>query len=769
MIAHRTYRTTVSALLIGLVAALALVLLPRLPEQVSFRVAAFGPLLAQGETTQIRSFYGFNEIEQDANGTPFRWTDGLGNFMVRDGDRLGGPLVLSLRLCGCREPAPEQVQLRFNNQPLADLSGHMTQPGWRVYHVMLPPRSTAYSPDMLIEVESDTIANPQYGYPMGVAMDSVQLAQISRQRAYSPLMALVLGLLIGVVAWLSTLGRSHSSIRILVAGGIGLMLVGLQGLLYRHQILPAEMLAIGLLVAWSIALQARGALPIVGLLAVGLGALVLAPQILGSWILDDAFISFRYALNAWLGHGFVFNPGERVEGYTNFLWMLLFVPIQALGLDPTLSALAFSLLIALATAALIWQALRPQISDSSAVAALALLVSSTPFVLYAARGSGMETGLFTLLVAAGAVAYIRKAPGALVGLLLALAAMTRPEGVMVAGLCGLHLLASSWLAGRVAWRQVFGLALGFLLIFGPYYAWRYTYYGYPLPNTFYAKVGSTIAQVWRGVGYAREFAAAQAPLVVLAVLGILPIGVASGSTLRQRLSAWAAYPGVFLGMLATAYSTYIILVGGDHFPQFRFFVPVLPLLALLGGLGLNWLSRVVPPLASAPLVTILTVVVLAWQAPQLYDSRTLNGQSGVWTEYTVVEKNREIGLWLREHTEPGTLIGTGIAGALPYYADRPVLDMLGLNDLHIAHIDEPTIGQGVAGSEKTDNDYILRRQPVYIPFNSAGALMNEPRFFELYERGIVHGPEGRWIRLFKLRSHPAPSGWITADIRSDEQ
>jgi hypothetical protein len=186
-------------------------------------------------------------------------------------------------------------------------------------------------------------------------------------------------------------------------------------------------------------------------------------------------------------------------------------------------------------------------------------------------------------------------------------------------------------------------------------------------------------------------------------------------------------------------------------------------LALLGGLALGRLGRLLPSIAATPASALLVAAAIGWQAPQLYDSRTLNGQSGVWTENTVVEKNREIGLWLRDNTTPGTLIGTGIAGALPFYAERPVLDMLGLNDLHIAHMEAPTIGQGVAGSEKTDNDYILRRRPDYIPYNSAGTLFEVPQFLELYERGIVHGPEGRWLRLYKRRDLAAPPGWTALD------
>ena len=55
-----------------------------------------------------------------------------------------------------------------------------------------------------------------------------------------------------------------------------------------------------------------------------------------AWFLtDDAFISFRYVRNLLEGHGLVFNPGEYVEGYTNFLWILELAALWGLfGLRP---------------------------------------------------------------------------------------------------------------------------------------------------------------------------------------------------------------------------------------------------------------------------------------------------------------------------------------------------------------------------------------------------------------------------------------------------
>src|SRR5258706_8060475 len=199
MVARIEYRSILPALLLGVAAALFLALLPRLPEQVAMRAGALGPLVAEGETTQIRSFYGFHEVET-AGAMHFRWTDGLGNFVVRSGERLGAPLVLRMRLCGCRADAVGQLLVRVNGVALADMASTASRPAWRRYALLVLPQATAYSPDLLIELVSDTIKNPQYGYPMGVALDSVELAPATPQRAYGPVSALALGLAIGLIA-----------------------------------------------------------------------------------------------------------------------------------------------------------------------------------------------------------------------------------------------------------------------------------------------------------------------------------------------------------------------------------------------------------------------------------------------------------------------------------------------------------------------------------------------------------------------------------------
>src|SRR2546422_6324150 len=71
--------------------------------------------------------------------------------------------------------------------------------------------------------------------------------------------------------------------------------------------------------------------------------LLLAHSAVYWFLTDDAFISFRYARNLRQGHGLVFNPGfERVEGYTNFLWVMVLAGLDRLGIEPARAALALS-------------------------------------------------------------------------------------------------------------------------------------------------------------------------------------------------------------------------------------------------------------------------------------------------------------------------------------------------------------------------------------------------------------------------------------------
>ncbi|HEX9671069.1 MAG TPA: hypothetical protein VGC93_16500, partial [Thermoanaerobaculia bacterium] len=138
------------------------------------------------------------------------------------------------------------------------------------------------------------------------------------------------------------------------------------------------------------------------LLAAATAAALLLARAAHLWdpylLVDDAFISFRYAANLAEGHGLVFNVGERVEGYTNFLWTLLLAGGAALGLDLPRLSVALAAAAGIAAIGLLARLARHALPETPLLAAL-------PPLLWAALGSqprfvvsGMETLLFAALL-----------------------------------------------------------------------------------------------------------------------------------------------------------------------------------------------------------------------------------------------------------------------------------------------------------------------------------------------------------------------------------
>jgi hypothetical protein len=272
---------------------------------------------------------------------------------------------------------------------------------------------------------------------------------------------------------------------------------------------------------------------------VALGALVaaLVAHVLFLWTIhEDAFIGFRYARNFAAGHGLRWNVDEApVEGYTNFLWVVILAGADAVGLDMPRVSQWLGVAAAIATLAVTARLARALFRDAPGVWLVPplLLALSPAFAAWAS--SGMETSLFTLLVVLAAAREVRERadPGRapVSSIALALAAMTRPEGALVFALVLAHRLIDPP-GGRRDARALARWALGFALPFGAYVAWRYAYYGFLLPNTFYAKVGSSPDQLVRGLKYVGKF------FIVMAVPALALLGFVLGR--RSRIVSLAA-------------------------------------------------------------------------------------------------------------------------------------------------------------------------------------------------------------------------------------
>jgi arabinofuranosyltransferase len=226
-----------------------------------------------------------------------------------------------------------------------------------------------------------------------------------------------------------------------------------------------------------------------------------------NWTTDDAYITFRYARNVATGLGPVFNPGERVEGYTNFLWMMLLAGVEVAGLNMVVSAKVIGAACAIATLGVTVALVRRLSGERWTLAACLapILLASMPSVA-GWSVAGLETPFFTLLITLAVFRFLREQeqPGAMPvsAVLLAMAGMTRPDGVGVAlllfGVALVRALRGHAVVGRAYLTR---FALAFLALAGPYMIWRLSYYGYLLPNTFYVKSNRGLIQWMAGVLY----------------------------------------------------------------------------------------------------------------------------------------------------------------------------------------------------------------------------------------------------------------------------
>lgn len=428
-------------------------------------------------------------------------------------------------------------------------------------------------------------------------------------------------------------------------------------------------------------------------------------------VVEDAFIAFRYARHVASGSGLVWNPGEApVEGYTNFLWVVLCALAIRAGLSVTTFAQTVGIAAGVATIFYTWYFARRVYGQTPAVALLpcALLAVSGPAAMWAA--SGMEMVLFALAVTASCAHAARYAASgrtrhaSFATAFLVVATLTRPEGLLVA-----VVLVALAIAGRRR-KTVLGAIAVYAVVVAAYTLWRFNTFGQWLPNTYYAKVTGGVLRLARGAVYAGAFG----------VYFVLPAWVVWLAARRSRPS----HPGtVVCGSVALAWALYVVWVGGDYMAMDRFFVPVLPLVYLLAGRAAEQALRARPRVAVA-LVTVGLVVTALHSTP--LDARLFPRPPRQHGLYAGVETER----W---HTARLTLIGryfatlprggdagavslaTDAIGAVSYYSGMRVYGVHGLVDPAIAHAPAPRgAGLGLPGHEKGDLSYTLSRRPTYV-------------------------------------------------------
>jgi hypothetical protein len=462
---------------------------------------------------------------------------------------------------------------------------------------------------------------------------------------------------------------------------------------------------------------------------------------------DDAYIFFVYARNLIDGDGFVYNRGgEAIEGFTSLLWTLIcgiafrvtWKPLELLlGLNIALVALTGGVVVQAVRALATMHRRRTWIAAAFGLALLTefgYVTWNTLTLMDNALWSTQLT-LLTVLSCLGDATSRRRSAG--VALLTATLVLTRPEAMVWAPLFIVILTLRAAQRTTVRSALLVGLlpSAAFALTLGGLTAFRLVYFGYPLPNTFYAKMspalGYTLSQ---GLRYLAGYAATlPLPFLVSAGVGLGVLHV----VIRDR---WLRTPGAPLLVPAAAGLALPVLTGGDHFSAYRFYQNVLPILVL--GLAFTTL-RVLPPFLAArswpaaprlQTVSALTALGLGLAAARAIELRLRAHDSQLRVEFHIAERERASGVRMSrlfDGLPAPPSVGVITAGGLKYEYEGDVVDLMGLNNLHIAHNGGRRIGlKNHAAFEKAS---LYELQPDLV----APTLVDRSSW--RYSPGAIHG------------------------------
>jgi len=403
---------------------------------------------------------------------------------------------------------------------------------------------------------------------------------------------------------------------------------------------------------------------------------------------DDEMISMRYARNLADGHGAVWNPGgERVEGYSNPLWMLLMAGVHRVGFSAATASLAVQiagLLFLMANLFAVRALARTAAPDLPAAGLVAAAATALYFPLNLYSALGFEVSVITLIFSISALWTVRalRAGRPPVGALVLLGAGTWVRLDVAVGAA--VLLVCFFLPGKpIRWRAVAAGAAVLLAFLGVQTALRLAYYGEWLPNPYYLKM----------TGYPLFLRVARGALVLWdflwrSNLALFFLAFLAPFLRRDRFL-------LPLVTLPAAQMFYSVWVGGDSWEFWglgnRFVLVGMPLLFVLLGLALShgwralagwrpgarrWMGWAAVPLAVLLIFNLNSPYAVASAGQWLSLKPLLDMPSN--------KKQFEAGRFIRSVTRPGAVVAVAWGGIVPYFTALPCVDLTGKNDPVVA-------------------------------------------------------------------------------------
>lgn len=490
-------------------------------------------------------------------------------------------------------------------------------------------------------------------------------------------------------------------------------------------------------------------------------------RLLDARIQDDAFISFRYARHFAAGQGLVWNVGERVEGYTNFLWTLLMSLPMFISdkLEPMAVARAISSFSGYVTIILSFLIMRHMLPKARVLPLVPPILLAGSWPLAINTMTGLETVFFGALLTGATLLLVREQDDLRYrgsSIVYALAALTRPEAI------GLFLLNFALIAafrfreGKPSKDYLARFFLPFAALVGAHEVFRLAYYGEWVPNTYFAKFGADLPEgMPTRASYLKDFFFSNLSYPVgITLLLVIPLLLAKCRHLPSMLMMTGAAFGIFN----------VAVSGADFMIGFRYLVPYLPFWLIAGALGFGaFLERKSPkkPSPKAEGVFAIGCLVLAvigytHSLDKLRPFENLRHRVNA-------DSNTVLGQWLAEALPKDAIVVARDIGEIGYLSNLTMIDMTGLTDKTIARKPGNVLDRAVNVDEifaRNPHAFVFisklpgpitgaRRSMAYSSPQSTLALLDDPRFQEQfvfhsryphYDR-LRQPPNGEWIPI----------------------
>jgi hypothetical protein len=399
--------------------------------------------------------------------------------------------------------------------------------------------------------------------------------------------------------------------------------------------------------------------------------------------LDDSWIHVQFARTIYEGMPWEYSPGYPSTGSTSPLWSIILSSVFWFTRDPIgvvwgvyIISIVFYVLSTFLAGHIVASYLDSVVAGVATCAAFVLVPRNTWLML-----SGMETPVFVfiLLLSIAMLDNEEAKYDLILGIVAGLAFLSRPEGAIIVLLIAARFLILSF-KRKMTMKRIGMFFLSGLLAFAivsPWILYCLTVTGYPLPDTFYAKVHvPTATEIDAWDIFWTYFIREMPFLPIAAFLGIILIP-------KGRPYAWLL--PVILTVLYRLSAPYASLINNNRYllPVFDLFlIPAIAALVIILRLIFVALLEFRYSVSLRHMtLAIAFILVIVPNVPSYTSQAPFYGKA----VGNINDMQVTIGRWLYENTPPDAVFATHDAGALRYFSNRTMIDFAGLVSPDIVH------------------------------------------------------------------------------------